>query len=573
MRLGLGARLFCLCGSLTLASCGGGGGSSAAPGPPVSSTTAPATLSIVVPVGARMGFGRKRRPLFVSGATLSASIAANGNPVRGADLSPRGPGCTQNTTSAYTCAITFDLPLGPTTIAVSTFDGPLSNGQPTGTLLAQAQVTQTIVAGQSNPIVMTLLGVPKAVKLQLDQATIPVGSATTVKLTATVLDPDGYTITSDPYLTPVTVASDDASGQVSIDKNTLANPTDVITVRYSGKLLQKPVTFSVTSPVQAYPPGSTAMLVADPFTRFGPTTYPNIQAIAAGPDGNVWFTECGILAGAMCKLGKVVPSTGAMTEFPDVRYAKGLVAGPDGNVWFTEANHNFIGRITPSGVVTEFAIPSGAPGNGADAGPIVVGPDNNIWFAEGDRIGVATLGGAITEYRIGGLFRPSSLVVGTDGALWFSEGQQIGRITTAGVVTQFLVDNSGFHSAGPLVFGPSNVMYFSATYPGPGPIWSMTTGGAVNQASLIPAGASFYPVLGTGPGGTMWGQGSVNDPFGFAAGGGVASVGFSGAWTLYLAAAPTPFGSTVGISRGAFGPDGNLWFVNGQGLVRFRIAL
>ena len=59
-------------------------------------------------------------------------------------------------------------------------------------------------------------------------------------------------------------------------------------------------------------------------------TDPGIEALATGPDGNIWFTECGNLAGATCKLGKISPTTGAITEFADVRYASGLVAGPDG---------------------------------------------------------------------------------------------------------------------------------------------------------------------------------------------------------------------------------------------------
>ena len=32
-----------------------------------------------------------------------------------------------------------------------------------------------------------------------------------------------------------------------------------------------------------------------------------------------------------------------------------ITAGPDGNVWFTEYNRNRVGRITPAGIVTEFA--------------------------------------------------------------------------------------------------------------------------------------------------------------------------------------------------------------------------
>ena len=55
-----------------------------------------------------------------------------------------------------------------------------------------------------------------------------------------------------------------------------------------------------------------------------------------------------------------------------------MTAGRDGNVWFTEYGANQIGRVTLSGAITEFPIPTG------DSGPygIVAGPDGNLWFVE-----------------------------------------------------------------------------------------------------------------------------------------------------------------------------------------------
>src|ERR1700730_2867726 len=48
----------------------------------------------------------------------------------------------------------------------------------------------------------------------------------------------------------------------------------------------------------------------------------------------------------------------------------GIAAGPDGNLWFTEFSGNKIGRITTAGVVTEFSIPTSASGpRGIAAGP------------------------------------------------------------------------------------------------------------------------------------------------------------------------------------------------------------
>jgi len=56
-----------------------------------------------------------------------------------------------------------------------------------------------------------------------------------------------------------------------------------------------------------------------------------------------------------------------------------IAAGPDGNLWFTERLGNRIGRITPEGTITEFPIPTAAssPTNG-----IVTGPDGCVWFTE-----------------------------------------------------------------------------------------------------------------------------------------------------------------------------------------------
>src|SRR5436853_107325 len=76
----------------------------------------------------------------------------------------------------------------------------------------------------------------------------------------------------------------------------------------------------------------------------------------------------------------------------------GVAAGPDGNLWFSEVYGNQIGRISPSGAVTEYPVPtldSGAHG-------IVAGPDGNLWFAElgSNKIGRITTSGAVTEYPV-----------------------------------------------------------------------------------------------------------------------------------------------------------------------------
>ncbi|MDP9104995.1 MAG: hypothetical protein M3N49_03590 [Candidatus Eremiobacteraeota bacterium] len=65
--------------------------------------------------------------------------------------------------------------------------------------------------------------------------------------------------------------------------------------------------------------------------------------------------------------------------------------GAGGNLYFTEPGvnrtTNKIGRITPTGTITEFAIPT------ALSGPVFIaaGPDNTIWFTEGSATKIGEL--------------------------------------------------------------------------------------------------------------------------------------------------------------------------------------
>jgi serine/threonine protein kinase len=68
----------------------------------------------------------------------------------------------------------------------------------------------------------------------------------------------------------------------------------------------------------------------------------------------------------------------------------GITAGPDGNLWFTENSANKIGRISTSGTITEFPVPT------AGSGPneIAAGCDGNLWFIDNtvNQIGRTTFG-------------------------------------------------------------------------------------------------------------------------------------------------------------------------------------
>jgi virginiamycin B lyase len=108
-----------------------------------------------------------------------------------------------------------------------------------------------------------------------------------------------------------------------------------------------------------------------------PTPASDPRAICGGPkgDGNLWFVEHDAH-----NIGRITPS-GEITEFaiPSGGDPYAIAAGPDGNLWFTEPGaFNAIGRCTPSGGISEYSIPT----PNAEVQGITAGPDGNMWFAE-----------------------------------------------------------------------------------------------------------------------------------------------------------------------------------------------
>jgi virginiamycin B lyase len=108
-----------------------------------------------------------------------------------------------------------------------------------------------------------------------------------------------------------------------------------------------------------------------------------------------------------------------MTEYPipSGRSSDFITAGPDGNVWFTEAYGNMVGRITPGGSVSEYAVPT------LFASPwmIASGKDGALWFTEEGgtgQIGRVTTTGSVTEYPISNLSGNPAILAGADGNLW-----------------------------------------------------------------------------------------------------------------------------------------------------------
>jgi streptogramin lyase len=276
--------------------------------------------------------------------------------------------------------------------------------------------------------------------------------------------------------------------------------------------------------------------------------------VAAGPDGNLWFTDY-----ATNRIGRVTMA-GAVTEFPVPTTdsgPNGITAGPDGNLWFTEYTANKIGRVTPSGGFAEFPIPT------PHGGPafITAGPDGNLWFTEalGNKIGCITPGGAISEFSI-----PTSqsgawgITAGPDGNVWFTEahGNKIGRITPNGAVTEFPISTPGSRPTG-ITAGPDGNVWFTENA---GNIGRITPNGTITEFPAFQASAADRSGIVAGPDGNLW----VAD----YPGNKIVRMTTTGSLTVFPV--PTtnsgPYGITVG-------PDGNLWFAEYYGHAIARLIL
>lgn len=313
-----------------IAGCGGGT-PAVHQAPPANQTPAPAktastTLSIAIPMP-KGGASTSRAPHFVSTGTASGgiTIGPNSSPQfisQAFDLSSTSPSCT-TAPGVRTCTVTVDLPLGNDTIALYTYDGPLSGSKPSGHMLAMATVTTGIIEGKHNSVAMSLLGVPASVTITPERASIQsTGSPTTVQIGTTVYDAAGNQITgADPYSEPVGLTASGPHNAFAVivnGNNTgyLTRPGDTASLTYSGR------------------GGSGA------YTIRAAITYGNVQI------GSAPFT--------------ITPSMRlAQQIFTNLAHADLVQRYDNRDVWITEPAAHAIATYTPNGTFTQYAIASG----------------------------------------------------------------------------------------------------------------------------------------------------------------------------------------------------------------------
>jgi virginiamycin B lyase len=298
----------------------------------------------------------------------------------------------------------------------------------------------------------------------------------------------------------------------------------------------------------AVPTGAAAETLHATFTEYPVASGASLRDMTAGPDDALWFTERHGQA-----IGRI-STTGTVTEYPvptssdnPLPDPAGIASGPDDALWFTEQGGDSVDRVTTAGVFTRYTLPGYATRNGGSKGPIAItpGPDGAMWFLETApaAIGRVTTGGEITEFPLPD-GAPQDLVAGPDGALWMTDyaGNVIRRVATDGSFTSFPVPTANAGLRG-ITRGPDGALWFTESVAGR--IGAITTAGV---ATDFPAGSSEPSTIVSGPGGALW--------FDAPDGGGVDGVG-----RITVAGAADHLLTPAGTLAATADPDGKLWYL------------
>ena len=555
----LGQRLIGAVSIAVLAAgCSGGGGANSVT-PSKASQPSKGTASVTFTMHWGTGTAAvQRNPKYVPATARSVSVNVNNG--------------TPQYLNAPLTTIVIDAPVGTDTFAFATYDD--QNGQ--GNVLSRASVTQNVVLGGANVVSAVLNGVIVSVTISLSNPAPNAGVPATVNVNAAAKDADGNTIVGPgDYSTPIrlSIQDDTSSGTLSLSTTTLPNASTTATLTYNGGTLNSglpdgPIAFvvaratGVATQAAAFTPTPTFYQFSIPVAANKP------QWIAAGSDGNMWFTE---FPGNT--VAKITPA-GVVTECPAIPTAasnpQGIIGASDGNLWFTEFAGSKITRVTTACAYTEFStlFASDGPQLLTDRG------DGNVWFTgfTGNHVGFQGLTSGVSGETTVPTpnSHPYGIAPAPDLNLYFTENavDQLGRIPMLfGAVTEVPLPTGSAPTQ--IVRGPA-----TETSCGGGPCMWFTEFGTSRVARLNPAGwpaptidqfptttASSNPLgITAGKDGALWVTESGLDRIG--------RVSVNGSVSEYTSPV-----TGLGLKGIAVAPDGSIWFAeSGTGLNPGRVG-
>jgi hypothetical protein len=289
----------------------GGGGVMQGHGSALQSVTrVPVSLGFRVPESAPSITSSGRRISTIPAATESVQVTVSGAGAPAtAAVNVDATTCPPSG-GAYVCSLSIDAPIGNDTFSALAFSGT----NETGTLLASADTSFTIVANQANDVVLALSPVTSpspspspspaaspggaftSVALSVGSPALVAGTSATVPITVTALA-NGSPVTG-TYAFPIVISDSDTSGATGLavaggqpsTTTTVSSSSQSVTLDYSG-LAIAPFTISVSardasnSPL----PASSPALVSPQLTA--PSVVPvNGSALEVPSGGTQTFT-------------------------------------------------------------------------------------------------------------------------------------------------------------------------------------------------------------------------------------------------------------------------------------------
>jgi virginiamycin B lyase len=129
------------------------------------------------------------------------------------------------------------------------------------------------------------------------------------------------------------------------------------------------------------------------------------DGVTTGPDGNMWVALGSPVPGDGAAIISYSPRAKAVRSFklPLSSNPEGIATGPDDNLWITLDGLNAIMRLTTAGKRTTYLLPfKRALGSWGPLGARIVSGSNAMWFVEApaNNIGRISMSGQITEYPI-----------------------------------------------------------------------------------------------------------------------------------------------------------------------------
>jgi len=425
------------------------------------------------------------------GTPANATVGVDAVDATGASIV--GPGTYVNTAGAPLIIdlSTFDLLLNghrghSTTLSSTSLNGPPPSGPTEVTLsydgnpnLAQTTINATTtvpINGSITPAVLTVAASPSPTPIgctvnatpqpaQFFAVPTPPGDPFATIGDSIAAGPDGDLWTSDGSRR---IYQSTIKGKIKSFDVPGAGAGSLIATVTAGPAGGNSVWFAnvTTQSVGRVTVGSPPTITVFPVPQYSPPTSSQPSAIAAGPDGNMWFSDR-----SNAYLGNITPLIGTISQFPiapsTTRLAQGIVVLPSGELWFVEAGLAKLAMVQISSLqlgtvnaLTEIQPPSAQQNEMRN---IAASPDGNIWFTEPvndivGRVNVNAVPITIDEFTVPtAKAQPTASGVGPDGAMWFAEfhSKLLGRIpfnAAPGTTPQEF--SLGFKAPAALVTGP-----------------------------------------------------------------------------------------------------------------------